>query len=118
MRQLTVDTPPLSFRESKILLGNLGGGFCVLDLGFYTRSSTPRPLARHYNFFSFWECVKISSMLRSRGALRHFAHVSVPGRTGALAIKAGMMSEFDAETGMRREVTVLALDSCQVVQVI
>ena len=26
------------------LLGNLGGCFCVLDLGFCTRSSTPRPL--------------------------------------------------------------------------
>lgn len=48
-------------------------------------------------------------------AVRH-VHASVPGRTGALGIKAGMMSEFDAD-GMRHEMTVLALDNCQVVQV-
>ena len=41
---------------------------------------------------------------------------TVPGRTGALAMKAGMISEFD-NNGHRNEITVLALENCQVVQV-
>jgi len=43
-------------------------------------------------------------------------HSSVPGRTGALALKAGMMSDYD-KWGNRLQLTVLMLDECEVVQV-
>ena len=57
--------------------------------------------------------------LRDVGALNKYIrkiNYMVPGRTGALAMKAGMISEFD-NNGHRNEITVLALENCQVVQV-
>mmetsp|Transcript_12936 Transcript_12936/g.25518 ORF Transcript_12936/g.25518 Transcript_12936/m.25518 type:complete len:296 (+) Transcript_12936:24-911(+) len=54
-------------------------------------------------------------MTKPSTPLGRYIHSSVPGRTGALAIKAGMMAEFDG-WGMRHELTVLFLDGCQVVQ--
>lgn len=46
--------------------------------------------------------------------LSRHAHASVPGRTGLLAIKGGMIAEFD-EWGRRFALTVLIVDNCQVI---
>ena len=46
------------------LLGNLGGCFCVLDLGFCTRSSTPRPLGtRNSSLYPASKCPSYSYVL-------------------------------------------------------
>lgn len=56
----------------------------------------------------------LSSQLFS-GAVRTI-HESNPQRTGALAIKAGMITEWD-KWGNHQELTVLLIDNCQVTQV-
>jgi large subunit ribosomal protein L3 len=57
----------------------------------------------------------ISYTKKSTPCFFRSAHSSVPGRTGLLAIKAGMLAEFDS-WGMRQVLTVLLVDNCQVVQ--